>query len=107
MLPVTQVDGARLPCEQLERLEVIWAKLHDMGISRDEDDEDSNALPPPFPYNSTPSARNPSNGFADTPTYSSRHATWYLLCLTCTAQRRGLKVHGCACGSGARLHCFP
>ncbi|BDA49876.1 probable nuclear pore complex protein NUP98B at C-terminar half [Coccomyxa sp. Obi] len=60
---------------QLERLELLWTKLHDMGISRDEDDEDSSGLPPPFPYSGALSGSKPSNSYADTPTNSSRR-TW-------------------------------
>lgn len=78
---MTPSNGAFLACLQLERLEIFWARLHDLGISRDEDDEDSNGLPPPFPYSGAPSASKPSNSYADTPTNSSRHASWCPVCL--------------------------
>ncbi|KAK9903379.1 hypothetical protein WJX75_004370 [Coccomyxa subellipsoidea] len=61
---------------QLERLEMLWQKLHDMGISKDDDGEESGSGgPPSFPYLSAVSASRPFSPAVDSPTDSSRR-TW-------------------------------
>lgn len=95
MLPVTRAYSGLLDCVQLERLELLWTNLHDMGISREEDDEDSSDLPPPFPYSGALSASKPTNSYADTPTKSSRHATWSSSCLTIQRSVQDFTVRGC------------
>ena len=65
---------------QLERLEMLWQKLHDMGISGEDDGEDGGSGgPPSFPYISAISASRPSSSAVDSPADSSRHACLLLL----------------------------
>ncbi len=65
---------------QLERLEMLWQKLHDMGISGEDDGEEGGSGgPPSFPYISAISASRPSSSAVDSPADSSRHACLLLL----------------------------
>jgi hypothetical protein len=53
---------------------MLWQKLHDMGISKDDDGEESGSGgPPSFPYLSAVSASRPFSPAVDSPTDSSRH----------------------------------